>query len=111
MYSANHDGFGASLNSLPWNQLAPGLRDKVYETRQRRFRILEFSEPFEEPDWCIKGHAGYVLEGEIVVNVDGRSVTFRAGDVIDLPVGTRHKHDRTVQAATLFLVEDQTEST
>ncbi len=109
MSSVNHDGFGAPLISLPWNQLAPGLRDKVYETRQRRFRILEFSEPFQEQDWCMKGHAGYVLDGEIVVNVDGRMVTYRAGDVIDIPSGTRHKHDRTIAPATLFLVEDRTE--
>ncbi len=106
MPSDTHDGFGCGLQGIPWTQLAPGLREKSHDSGERRFRILEFSEPFREPDWCMRAHAGYVLAGEIVVNVDGKLVTYRQGDVIDLPEDVRHRHDSTLNTATLFLIED-----
>ena len=66
MSSDSHNGFGFGIEGIPWTQLAPGLREKRDEAGERRFRLLEFSEPFQEPDWCMKRHAGYVLEGEII---------------------------------------------
>lgn len=98
------------MQTVPWTQLAPGLREKAHDAGERRFRILEFSEPFEEPDWCVNGHTGYVLKGEIVVNVNGEFVTFRQGDVINLPQGVRHRHDSTTKTATLFLIEPLNEA-
>ena len=108
MSSESHNGFGFGLQDIPWTQLAPGLREKTHQSGERRFRILELSDPFREPDWCMRAHAGYVLAGEIVVNVDGKLVTYREGDVIDLPQGVRHRHDSTVKTATLFLIENVT---
>jgi hypothetical protein len=29
---------------------------------------------FIEPDWCIKGHIGYILEGQIDISVGGKVV-------------------------------------
>lgn len=98
------------MQIAPWTQLVPGLREKAYDVGERRFRILEFSEPFEEPDWCLKEHTGYVLEGEIVVNVNGDIVTFRQGDAINLPQGVRHRHESTTKTAVLFLIEPVTEA-
>lgn len=110
MPSHTHRAFGFDLQRVPWTQLAPGLREKACVSGKRRFRILEFCEPFRETDWCLQGHVGYVLEGEIVVNVDGKRVTYCEGDVIDLPHGVRHRHDSTVNTATLFLIENVKES-
>lgn len=109
MSSAGHNGFGINLAGQPWNQLAPGLREKSQAIDQRRFRLVEFSEAFRELDWCFQGHVGYVVAGEIVVNVDGELVTYREGDVIDLPAGTRHRHDRTITTAVLILIEHRTD--
>lgn len=100
-----HDGFGASLEQLPWKELAPGLREKVFEAESRRCRLVEFAESFQELDWCEKGHVGYVLSGAIVVNVNGTKVRFGKGDVVSIPAGVPHKHISTIETATLFLVE------
>lgn len=105
MSGNDHRGFGISLEQLPWRDLAPGLREKAYETEARRFRLAEFSESFQEPDWCEKGHAGYVLSGAIVVNMNGTEVRFGKGDAVNIPAGLRHKHVATIETATLFLVE------
>lgn len=106
MPAESHGSFGFALQHLPWSQLAPGLREKVHISGPRKFRLLEFSEPFREPDWCVTGHAGYVLQGEMVVKVEDELVTYRSGDVIDLPEGVRHRHEATIQTVTLFLIED-----
>ena len=98
------------MRGLPWTVLAPGLREKACVSEEHRFRLLEFLEPFQELDWCVRAHAGYMLEGQIVINVNGKLVTYRQGDVIDLPHGVRHRHDSTVETATLFLVESVNES-
>ncbi len=104
--SDNSPPFSFPLVSLPWVQLAAGLREKSYCTADRKFRLLEFGVEFQEPDWCTQGHQGYVLDGEIIVDVAGERVTFRSGDVIDLPAGSQHRHQRTVSTATLFLIEE-----
>ncbi|NNE01453.1 MAG: cupin domain-containing protein [Pirellulaceae bacterium] len=98
--------FGHCLSAQPWQQLADGLREKSCDVGPQRFRIVEFSEPFEEPEWCYRGHAGYVLSGQMIVNVDGVMTTYRAGDVISLPRGVRHRHHTTIETTQLFLVED-----
>lgn len=99
-------GFGGPIDSLPWTQVAPGLREKVLECGEYRFRLIEFTDSFREHDWCTRKHSGYVLAGEIIISIDGRLIRFQAGDVINLPAGTPHRHDKTVSVATLFLVED-----
>lgn len=93
------------LDELPWQQIAPGLREKSQTSGKVRFRIVEFSSSFVEPDWCVKAHAGYVLEGGIVVDVDGQRVRFRKGEALHLPPGIRHRHLETLETAVLFLVE------
>lgn len=94
-----------SLSSLPWNRVAEGMRDKSVVLGAQRFRLVEFSDGFEEPDWCHKQHAGYVLEGEMTVNVDGTNVTFKTGDAVFLPKGVPHRHDTASCVTTLFLIE------
>ncbi len=106
MPSDNIRRFGFNLSGMPWRELAPGLREKSHDSGKSLFRLVEFSAPFTEQEWCTKQHAGFVLQGEIVVNVDGQLVTYRQGDVIALPSGVRHRHDTTVKTAQLFLIEN-----
>ncbi len=106
MSSNVQHAFGASLAQLPWRELAPGLREKACQSGSQRFRLVEFAISFQEPDWCEKGHVGYVLSGGIVVDINGANVSYRAGDVLNIPSGVRHKHVTTIETATLFLVEN-----
>jgi quercetin dioxygenase-like cupin family protein len=68
----------------------------------------ELAKEFVEPDWCRKGHIGYVLEGQMEVNFDGKVIVFGPGDGIFIPSGEGHKHKGTVitEAAKVVLVED-----
>lgn len=82
--------------SMPWEQRAVGARCKAYEQGGRRVRLAEFTRDFVEPDWCTKGHIGYVLEGELELDFHGKVVTVRAGDGLFIPSGGEHGHKARV---------------
>jgi len=82
--------------SLPWEQPAAGVRSKAWEQDGRRLRLAEFTRDFVEPDWCTKGHIGYVLEGRMELDFHGKVVTFGPGDGLFIPPGTGHGHKARV---------------
>ena len=73
------------FESLEWQDPLPGARFKVFQRGNRRLRMVELAKGFTDPDWCSKGHIGYVLEGEMDVDFEGSIVRFSAGDGIFNP--------------------------
>ena len=96
------------FETMPWVAPAPGVRFKLYQQGNRQIRLVEFTDEFVEPHWCKKGHAGYVLEGRLELDVDGQVVVFGPGDGIFIPTGQQHKHVvRTLtDVVKIILVED-----
>jgi len=88
--------YRVDFGSIPWEQPVAGVRFKACEQDGRRVRLAEFSKNFVEPDWCTKGHIGYMLEGEMEVDFRGEKVTFRAGDGLFIPPGSAHRHKARV---------------
>ena len=79
-------------DSLPWTTPMLGVRFKMHEQDGRKLRLAEFTREFKEPDWCRKGHIGYVLEGEGELQFSEQTVSLKAGDGIFIPAGEEHKH-------------------
>ena len=79
-------------DSIPWTTPMADERFKACIQNKRKLRLVEFSREFKEPDWCRKGHIGYVLEGEGELQFSGQTVRFKAGDGIFIPAGEEHKH-------------------
>jgi quercetin dioxygenase-like cupin family protein len=96
------------FESLPWQSPAPGVRFKAHEQGGRRVRLAEFAREFVEPDWCTKGHIGYILDGQVEIDFDGRVVAFSAGDGLFIPPGQdcRHKAHVLTDVVRLIMVED-----
>ena len=96
------------FDSVPWQALAKGAKHKVFQQGNRKLRLLEFSRGFVEPDWCTKGHIGYVLEGKLSIDFNGNVVRFSAGDGVFIPPGVESKHMATVisDVVRLIIVED-----
>ncbi len=94
--------------SIPWEQPAAGVRFQACEHDGRRLRLAEFTKDFVEPDWCTKGHIGYVLEGEMELDFHGKVVTVHAGDGLFIPPGSEHGHKARVltDVVKVVLVED-----
>ncbi len=72
-----------------------------------QLRQVEFAPDFVEPDWCLRGHAGYLLDGRLEVDFNGSMETFGPGDGILIPPGEDHRHKTRAltQTATVVLME------
>jgi len=100
--------YKVDFNTIPWDTSAVGVRFKVYEQNGRKLRLAEFTKEFFEADWCTKGHIGYVLEGQMKIDFDGKVVMFGPGNGLFIPAGEKHKHKAKVLTDVLkiVLVED-----
>jgi quercetin dioxygenase-like cupin family protein len=97
-----------NFESMEWQSPAAGVRFKAYEQGGRKLRLVEFSKEFVEQDWCTKGHIGYVLEGRMETDFDGKVIVFGPGNGVFIPAGEKHKHKAKVltDTATAILVEE-----
>ena len=100
--------FKVDFESLDWQSPLPGARFKVHRDGARQLRLLEFAAEFVEPDWCTKGHVGFVLSGVLEVDFRGTVVSYPEGSGICIPAGPAGAHKaRSLTAVTrLVLVED-----
>ncbi len=96
------------FEKIPWTSTLPGARARIYEAGRKKFRLVEFSEELREPDWCLKGHIGYILEGTLKIDFNGTVETFEAGQGLYIPPGPGHKHMASVPSGVvrLLLIED-----
>jgi len=81
-----------SFEALPWIEPAACIRYKLYKNGRQQIRLAEFSDGFMEPDWCRKGHAGYVLQGSFANDYNGKLECYKTGDSFFIPSGEEHKH-------------------
>jgi len=100
--------YKVDFESKAWERLAEGVRFKVYEQDGKKLRLVEFSKEFVEPDWCIKGHIGYILQGQMEIDFDGKVILFGPGDGIFISAGQDHKHKGRVltDMVKVILVEE-----
>ena len=96
------------FESMPWESTTDGVRFKAFERNGKKLRLVEFSKEFVEPDWCTKGHIGYILEGQMEIDFDGEKEIFGPGDGDFIPAGQEHKHKGRVltEKVTAILVEE-----
>ena len=80
------------FKAMEWESSADGVRFKAFEQNGRKLRLVEFFKEFIEPDWCTKGHIGYILEGQMEIDFDGTKEIFGPGDGVFIPYGKEHKH-------------------
>jgi mannose-6-phosphate isomerase-like protein (cupin superfamily) len=93
---------------MPWQQVRPGVRHKVYREGSRQLRLVEFDTSDGVADWCQVGHVGYVLAGGLNIDVNGSILQFAAGDGLFIPPGsvTQHRPVTIEPGTRLLMVED-----
>jgi hypothetical protein len=69
------------FDKLPWESPRPGVRYKAFVSGTQQLRLLEFSDGFEEKEWCTKGHAFYVLDGLLLLRMKNGVVRMKAGQI------------------------------
>lgn len=102
------DRYKVDFDSISWESPATGVRFKRHSESGRQIRLVEFSREFVEPDWCTRGHIGYVLDGRCEIDFDGHVVEYGPGDGIFIPAGEEHKHMASVltDVVLVVLIED-----
>jgi hypothetical protein len=102
------ESFKVQFDSIGWQDALPGARFKAFRDGARQLRLLELTSAFVEPQWCEKGHAGIVLQGELEIDFQGRVVKYGEGTGIFIPAGasSAHKAKAVSSLVLLFLVED-----
>jgi len=98
------------LSAAAWEDDAPGIRARAVEgVDGRRFAIVEYGPGAARDDWCLDGHYGLVLEGEIEYWFEDGSPPLRlaAGDALWLVGGgpAHQGHNVAHGATTLFLID------
>lgn len=100
--------YKVEFDSMPWMDVRPGVRHKVYCEGARQFRLVEFttSDGFEH--WCETGHIGYVLAGGLKIEFRDQVLEFQAGDGLFIPHGTASAHRGLyiTPGTRLLMVED-----
>jgi len=96
------------FDTLHWESLMPGVRYKRYNSDNKQIRLVEYDKSFIEQVWCIIGHIGYVIEGEIEIDFNGENINYKSGDALFILPGEFHTYKLKVVSdkAILFMVED-----
>ena len=100
--------YRVDFKSIPWEKPATGVRFKAYEQDTKRLRLVEFTKEFVELDWCVNGHIGLILEGQMEIDFDGEVLVVNPGDGVFIPPGEEHKHKARLftDKVRAILVED-----
>ena len=96
------------FDSLPWDTGPTGIRSKTALRDGRQVRLVELEGADREHDWCVTGHVGYVLEGELEIAFEDRTERFATGAGFFIRSGEdeRHKPKAVSRRVVLLLVED-----
>ena len=96
------------FDSLEWQSSIHGARFKAFRSGVKQLRLVEFTSEFVEPDWCEKGHFGFVIKGELEIDFHGQLVRYPEGSGIFIPSGSGsgHKGRSITSSVLLFLIED-----
>ncbi len=101
-------GFGA----IDWTDDVPGIRAREAEVEGQRWAIVEYAPKARREDWCLDGHAGFVLAGAVEYEFqDGaQPLMAREGEAFRLATGRAHRGvNRAPGATRLFLIDDPVE--
>ncbi|WP_269584439.1 cupin domain-containing protein [Roseibium sp. Sym1] len=112
MSETSYDPVTLSLEDTPWATWSkPGAdgRVKLFKSNGKRIRLLELPPGFEEENWCLAGHQGYVLKGNFTIIFDDQSFECRPDMAFSIPDGVRHRSRGSTDSETLvFVVDDVT---
>lgn len=92
---------------LPWEEIAPGAREKATQRDGKTVRLLQLDPGFKEIEWCRRQHLGLVIEGSLEVAFANHVVTYQEGDAITIAAGESNRHRAVVGdvAVTMFLID------
>lgn len=80
------------FENIDWEKPKDGVEQKIYSEGNRRMRLLRFRDNFVEEEWCLSGHIGLVLNGEMKIDFKGIIKNYKKGDGLWIEEGETYKH-------------------
>lgn len=80
------------FENIDWERPKEGVEQKVYTDGNQQLRLLRFRDSFVEEEWCLNGHVGFVLEGEMDINFNGVITKYKKGNGLWINEGESSKH-------------------
>jgi quercetin dioxygenase-like cupin family protein len=84
--------YAARFSSMDWESPTPNVRRKIHRVGNRQLRVVEFAKGLEHPEWCSVGHIGYILDGRLSLEFEGRTLELGPGDGFIVPEGQASHH-------------------
>jgi Cupin domain len=110
MTTKTYDPVVVDLDAVDWKRWdKPGAngRVKLFNSNGKRLRLLELPPGFNEENWCVVGHQGYVFEGRFIIQLDDREFQCGPGMAFSIPDGVRHRSRGAQDSRTLVFVVDE----
>ena len=93
-----------NFKNMEWETPVQGIKQKIFIRDNKRIMLVELSENFADNEWCINRHIGYIIEGSITINFNGKSIEFKSGDGIFIPEGEENRHKGMIAKGTKALI-------
>jgi hypothetical protein len=103
------DPTAVQFERMEWHDDAPGIRTQETTVDGSRWAMVEYGVGVGRSDWCLDGHRGFVVSGDIEYEFEhGPSpVRARTGQAFLLPGGIAHRGRNLADEPTLlFLIDD-----
>ena len=100
---------GIRLSRVGWTQDVPGIRAREADIEGHRWAIVEYAPAARREEWCLDGHAGLVLTGQVEYEFEdgGPSLAVVEGDAFALSTGRAHRGANRADGITrLFVIDD-----
>ena len=105
----NMNNYLINFKNMDWDISAEGVRQKTFIRDNQRIRLVEFTENFADIEWCTNRHIGYIIEGSITINFNGKLIEFKSGDGIFIPEGEKNRHKGIIakgEKASIIFYDD-----
>jgi quercetin dioxygenase-like cupin family protein len=97
------------FTELSWADDVPGIRARQTHVAGRRWALVEYAAGARREEWCLDGHAGFVVSGSVAYEFEdgAEPLTVRAGDAFALATGHAHRGANRADGPTeLFIIDD-----
>ena len=80
------------FENIEWDKPMDGVSQKTYSDGINKMRLVRFQDDFIEEEWCLGGHVGFVLDGEMKIDFNGTIKNYKKGNGLWINEGEESKH-------------------
>ena len=80
-----------NFENIPWEEVLPGFKQKKVLEGNVIVRLVEVGAGFVESGWCMKEHSGFIIKGNLIVELENKEIIFEQGQALLLLKNIKHR--------------------